>query len=113
MDQNISIRLEKIRAHFFTELGKQYHQVGMLRDQLDRVADPSQTYREIGRICHKIAGTAAPLGFPELGHVAAKIDDLVASRGATKPDAGFEIREHADHLLVLMSLLLDDESMFA
>lgn len=113
MQQNISIRLEKVRTHFLTELEKQYRDVEMLRDQLDRVADPSQTCHEIGRICHKIAGTAATLGFPDLGHVAAEIDDFVASLNATRSEVFFEMRGHADHLLVLMSLLLDDESTFA
>jgi HPt (histidine-containing phosphotransfer) domain-containing protein len=113
MQQNISIQLEKVRTHFLTELKKQYREVEMLRDQLDQVADPLQICRDIGRICHKIAGTAATLGFPDLGHVAAEIDDFVASFSATRSEAFFEMREHADHLLVLMSLLLDDESVFA
>jgi HPt (histidine-containing phosphotransfer) domain-containing protein len=37
---------------------------------------------EIGRISHKIAGTAATLGFPELGADASVIDDLIDRTGA-------------------------------
>lgn len=113
IQQDISIRLEKVRTHFLNELEKQYRDVELLRDQLDQVADHSQTCREIGRICHKIAGTAATLGFPDLGHVAAEIDDFVASLSTSWSEATSEMREHADHLLVLMFLVLNDESMFA
>jgi len=110
---NISIRLQKIRTHFLTELEKQYHDVKMLRSQLDQVADPSEICNEIGLICHKIAGTAATLGFPDLGNVAAEIDDYVASLRATGSRSFYDMREHADHLLVLMLLLLSDESTLA
>jgi len=113
LQQNTAIRLEKIRTHFLTELEKQYLEVEMLRGRLDQVADPSETCYTIGRICHKIAGTAATLGFPDLGNIAAEIDDFVASNDAKRPETLSEMRDHSDHLLVLMSLILDDESMFA
>lgn len=113
MQENISIRLQKVRTHFLIELEKQYHDVEMLRNQLDQVADPSEACSEIGRICHKIAGTAATLGFPDLGNVAAEIDDYVASLRANGSESFYDMREHADHLLVLMFLLLNDESTLA
>ncbi|CAM9902378.1 MAG: hypothetical protein CMN16_16225 [Roseovarius sp.] len=113
IQENIAIRLQKIRRHFLTELEKQYHNVEMLRNQLDQVADPSETCIEIGRICHKIAGTAATLGFPDLGNVAAEIDDYVASLRANGSGSFYDMREHADHLLVLMFLLLNDETTAA
>lgn len=113
MHENILIRLQKVRTHFLTELEKQYHNVEMLRNQLDQVADPSETCMEIGRICHKIAGTAATLGFPDLGNVAAEIDDYVTSLRVNGSESSYDMREHADHLLVLMFLLLNDESTLA
>ena len=112
IQQKTTIRLEKIRAHFLTELEKQYLEVEMLRKRLDQVADPSETSHAIGRICHKIAGTAAKLGFADLGYIAAEIDDFVATNSVKRPEALSEMRDHADHLLVVMSLIVDDEYMF-
>jgi HPt (histidine-containing phosphotransfer) domain-containing protein len=113
IQKNTTIKLGKIRAHFLNELEKQYLEVEMLRDKLDQVADHSETCYAIGRICHKIAGTAATLGFPDLGDIAAQIDDFVASSWLTHPEAESEMRNHADHLLVLISLTFEDESVLA
>lgn len=113
IQKNTTIKLGKIRAHFLSELEKQYLEVEMLRDRMDQVADHSETCHAIGRICHKIAGTAATLGFPDLGNIAAQIDDFVASKCLIHPDAASEMRDHADHLLVLISLTFEDESMLA
>lgn len=109
IQQNTAIKLGKIRTHFLSELEKQYLEVEMLRDRLDQVADHSETCHAIGRICHKIAGTAATLGFPDLGDIAAKIDDFVASNCVTHPESLSEMRDHADHLLVLISLIFQEE----
>lgn len=111
--QNTAIRLEKIRTHFLTELEKQYFEVKVLRGRLDQVVDPSETCQAIGRICHKIAGTAATLGFPVLGYAAAEIDDFVATSESKQSGFRSEMRDHADHLLLLMSLIFDDDAMFA
>ncbi len=61
-------------------------------DRLDALEDarlryaagtaPFEALAEIGGISHKIAGTAATLGYAEIGHLAAEVERLVAI-GAT------------------------------
>lgn len=46
---------------------------------------PQAALGDIGGIAHKLAGTAATLGYPEIGHLAAEVERLVALN-ATGPE---------------------------
>lgn len=51
---------------------------------------PFEALAEIGGIAHKIAGTAATLGYAEIGHLAAEVERLVAI-GATGAEVIFAL----------------------
>lgn len=73
-----SAGLQKVRSRFLEQLPEQ---AAMIRDiwaQVQTAPDkPSPILPDIGRIAHRIAGTAATLGFPELGRLAATLEDAV------------------------------------
>lgn len=81
----ISDGLARVRLRFLGELQNQHARLTLMRDDLDH---SRSAFLEIAKICHKIAGTAATLGFPELGAQAATVDEigLRLSRTETAPN---------------------------
>lgn len=79
-------------------------------ERLDALEDARMRYAEgraafdalteIGGIAHKIAGTAATLGYAEIGHLAAEVERLVAL-GAT----GAEVLPALDPLMEQLEAL--------
>ncbi|NEX48523.1 Hpt domain-containing protein [Pseudotabrizicola algicola] len=53
------------------------------RGNLEAGTDPKHAAREIGKIVHKIAGTAASLGFPGLGAQAQTVESLCHQAAAS------------------------------
>ena len=74
--------LLRVRGRFIHDLEEKRRRLVQLRFQAqdDRQSLPAS--KEIGQICHKIAGTAATLGFPTLGEHALAIDDAVDQKAA-------------------------------
>ncbi|MFX0547546.1 Hpt domain-containing protein [Roseovarius sp. S1116L3] len=75
----LSSGLERVRQRFLETLRDRFNRVVRLRAKVAEEVDVQDSLCEIGKICHKIAGTAATLGFPDLGSNAAEIDDLIMS----------------------------------
>ncbi|RKF14189.1 hypothetical protein D6850_13595 [Roseovarius spongiae] len=77
----LSVGLVRVRARFLDELHGRFDRIDELRLQFGNDRCDHAALREIGEIAHKIAGTAATLGFPKLGESATVIDDLVHENG--------------------------------
>jgi HPt (histidine-containing phosphotransfer) domain-containing protein len=58
---------------------------------------PHDALTEIGGLAHKIAGTAATLGYADMGRTAAEVERLVAL-GATAPEVLPELERLLDAL---------------
>lgn len=89
-ESRLSDGLRRVRARFVDELKNRHSRLTNLRADLDPDLSNDEVCKaamtEIGQIAHKIAGTAATLGFPELGAQASAIDDVVIKR-ASLPEA--------------------------
>lgn len=98
--------LARVRARFVEELQERFRRVQELRLHLEQHPSSTEPLTGIGQIAHKIAGTAATLGFPELGSISAQVDDAVAARAGTpdEPDAALTAR--IDHMLAVMGAVL-------
>lgn len=106
-DDAITTGLAKVRARFVTELHGRFRRIDQLRTQLEDHVGNREALREIGEISHKVAGTAATLGFPELGKCATLVDDLILSNpGVVIADGN--LLEHIDRLHVIMHAILED-----
>jgi len=86
----ISAGLARIQQSFLSEAEARCARLRVLRQQLSEMTQDQAALKEIGQITHKIAGTAATLGYPELGVQASEIDDAIDQRdpatGAPSPD---------------------------
>ncbi|WP_324751971.1 Hpt domain-containing protein [Roseovarius sp. Pro17] len=69
--------LARVRVRFVAELRVRRARLIELRSQLLNLPLCAEALKEIGQISHKIAGTAAILGFPGLGASASAIDDAI------------------------------------
>ncbi len=69
--------IARVRVRFVAELRVRRARLIELRSQLIDLPLCVEALKEIGQISHKIAGTAATLGFPVLGHSAAAIDGAI------------------------------------
>lgn len=83
-----------------------FSRVATLRADLDRVPLPDGPMMEIGRIAHKIAGTAATLGFPDLGRTAAEIDDRITRRITVGQPPDRDLVARIDTMLAMMDDVL-------
>lgn len=90
MDDGISSGLSRIRARFIAGMHEQSTRLETLKLRLHDAPDDDDALREVGQIAHKIAGTAATLGFQDLGALASQIDDsihrLVETNARINPD---------------------------
>ncbi len=76
-DGDVSDGIARVRVRFLAELLARHFRLIELRSQLIDLPLCVEVLKEIRQICHKIAGTAAMLGFPALGRSAAAIDDVI------------------------------------
>ncbi|MCF3595921.1 Hpt domain-containing protein [Rhodobacteraceae bacterium LMO-12] len=97
-DINLSVGLSRVRARFVDELKNRYSRLLQLRSQLSNDATSTDALIEIGQISHKIAGTAATLGFPQLGAEAAEIDDFITRNEVTADTLSSGIVPQIDHM---------------
>lgn len=51
-------------------------EIDIERDALQSGDDPAAAAREIGKVAHKIAGTAGSFGFATLGSIAQRVEEL-------------------------------------
>ncbi|MFX0543827.1 Hpt domain-containing protein [Roseovarius sp. S4756] len=77
-----STGLLRIRTRFVDELDEKRLRLAELRLQIQGQAPSHAALKEIGQICHKIAGTALTLGFPDLGASASAIDGAIDQKAA-------------------------------
>lgn len=79
--------LARIRARFVDELRVRHARLVELRSHVGGPDQSHSALMEIGQINHKIAGTAATLGFPELGVRAGAIDSAIDQKNmaVTRP----------------------------
>lgn len=99
---NMSEGLARVRARFVEELDTRLARMTRLRTQLDNTDSFDAALNEIGQISHKIAGTAATLGFRDLGSEAADIDDLVMKHSQQDITPKADMRARIDLLLTKM-----------
>ncbi|WP_322866636.1 Hpt domain-containing protein [Aquicoccus sp. G2-2] len=105
-DPRLSDGLARIRIRFVEELTHRFDRMAQLRPELNDPATAEPALIEIGKISHKIAGTAATLGFPTLGSEAAEIDDHVANYSAAAEESGRDVREKIDQMLETIEAVL-------
>lgn len=79
-DLRIASALDKVRARFINELPRYSHELTMLRTQVEHGVLLREASTEICLIAHRMAGTAATLGFPEIGSAAARLEEAVSRR---------------------------------
>ncbi|SEK58141.1 Hpt domain-containing protein [Roseovarius nanhaiticus] len=91
--------LLRVRARFINELEEKRLRLTQLRSHLQSHEQSHAASREIGQICHKIAGTAATLGFPVLGKYALAIDGAIDQRSTNLPSPSAELRCDIDDLI--------------
>lgn len=105
-DQGLSQGLARVRARFLGELEGRAARVYALRAALDAPATADEALVEIGRIAHKIAGTAATLGFPDLGTAAAAIDEAASRHADPAAPPASALAPEVDRLLNAMQAAL-------
>ncbi len=98
----MSVGLARVRARFVDEMTSRLDHLIKLRSQMDDALSFDEASVEIGQIGHKIAGTAATLGFPELGAEAAKADDIVMSYSKSGEPSQNDVRESVDRLVEIV-----------
>ncbi|QIE45550.1 Hpt domain-containing protein [Pseudohalocynthiibacter aestuariivivens] len=77
MINSVSSGIARIRLRFAEESQDRHDLLVKLRAQMNNDMACQEAIVEIGKISHKIAGTAATLGYPDLGEVAAAVDDHI------------------------------------
>jgi len=98
----------RVRLRFLNNLCEFFRRTTHLRMQIAERVKIKDSLSEIGRICHKIAGTAATLGFPELGATAAKIDDFIMAHIDSQDDPDPDLLAEIDHLLKVTSAIISN-----
>jgi chemotaxis protein histidine kinase CheA len=106
-DPRLSDGLARIRARFVDELTTRFDDMAQLRPQLNDPSTAEPALIEIGKICHKIAGTAATLGFPTLGKEAAAIDDHVVKHAGGMAEG--DVRVTVDQMFQTIETILTQE----
>ncbi|MFU1477754.1 Hpt domain-containing protein [Roseovarius sp. C7] len=71
-----------MRSQFVSQLPEQAAAIRGMWSQFEEAPHRfSHVLLDIGRIAHRIAGTAATLGFPELGQLAASLEEAIGGPG--------------------------------
>jgi len=110
MDATLSEGLARVRKRFIEELGPRRDSLALLRDEGEKTKWAQEHVTSIGRIAHKIAGTAATVGFAKLGTLAAELDDLTA-RDITESDTlSIEIVRRLEDLIALSDHILAEQN---
>ena len=105
-DHIIASALARDRTKFLEELPKSLHELQALRRQVELGVSLKDASGEIGLIAHRLSGTAATLGFQDLGAAASGLEALTTRR--TSPDIlPDDLLPHLDRLLGLMQTALD------
>ncbi len=100
--------LTRVRLRFLDSLCGCISRTTHLRAQLTKRIEVKDSLSEIGQICHKIAGTAATLGFPELGATASKIDDFIMADIDSQDDPDPYLLAEIDQLLKAASVIISN-----
>lgn len=84
-------------------------EIDIERETLESGADPVQAAREISKVAHKIAGTAASFGFSALGGQAQQVEELCNQIVTmTAPALAQAVRQHLLPALDDLSRELDN-----
>ncbi|MCZ4353549.1 Hpt domain-containing protein [Roseovarius aestuarii] len=83
---DISDGLTRVRARFAEESQIRQDRLLILVSQLQDASAAPAALVEIGEINHKIAGTAATLGYPDLGAGAAEVDEMIHQSTLVNPE---------------------------
>lgn len=76
-DLRMAEGLTRVRSRFIEELEPRRNELVLLRDAITDAPLVEEKVASIARIAHKISGTAATLGFANLGSVAAELDEFI------------------------------------
>lgn len=77
LEQMLQSRIQQIRPRFLAALSERLDRLEVLRDSFDDTPPEAETLEEIRFGAHKTAGTAAPLGFKELGELASQCEQMI------------------------------------
>ncbi len=100
--------LERVRWRFIESLRDGLPRITHLRMRATERDHIKESFLEIAQICHKIAGTAATLGFPELGANAARIDDFFRTNIDIQDDLDPHLLKEVDQLLAAIKAILSN-----
>ncbi len=100
--------LRRVRLRFIESIRDSLPRIIHLRTQVLEEAQTGDAPREIGQICHKIAGTAATLGFPKLGANAVRIDNFLISNVDNQLDPGPYLLMEIDQLVLEINAILSN-----
>ncbi len=112
-DDSLTDGLARVRLHFLNSLCDGFRRTTHLRMQIAERVKIKESLSEIGHIYHKIAGTAATLGFPELGATAAKIDDFVTAHIDGQYDPEPYLLAEIDQFLKATRAIISDHDLLS
>lgn len=110
MDAILSEGLARVRRRFVEELGPRRDRLVMLREEGEQTKWAQEQVTSIGRIAHKIAGTAATVGFEKLGAIAAELDDLTTREMTDGDMLSIEIVRRLENVIALSDHILAEQN---
>ena len=93
--------LAGVRLRFLNELVPRSLELRRLQEQISENVNCTGSTIDVGILAHKLAGTAATLGFRELGEAAADLDELIAQHPGSET-IRCDLLKKIDKLLRLM-----------
>ena len=96
LQQAFNDSLSRIRARFVNELQDRVVRLDELKEHLAKIPTDRIALNEVGQIAHKIAGTAATLGFPNLGSLATETEDYIHRFAETGMPPYHDVRAKVD-----------------
>lgn len=100
--------IARIRARFITMLEDRTDELYELLYHLDDVSLRETVYTEIQTRAHKLHGISANVGFPDIGSLAANLEQSVVRAMAENTDQNVQwVRKHMDELLIELERALN------
>ena len=110
MDATLSEGLARVRKRFVAELRPRRDTLALLREEGEQTKWAQEQVMSVGRIAHKIAGTAATVGFAKLGAIAAELDDLTTQDGNVSEMSRNELARLLESVIALADHILAEQN---
>lgn len=91
-NESLQQRIEQLRRQFVDRLP---HDVGLMEELLARASDPTddEVFREIKVVAHRLTGSSARFGYPNLSAQSAQVESHTAPILGTKGGGSDEFEE--------------------